>query len=330
MAGDLDWILKAAIATQDTAHRSFVRGKPELRPKDDGLTLAVLGCGTMGTAVLGGILDSLESTESSGTNVSEKTPLRLPTRFNACVKSARGASRVHSELDRYNANLQVFENDNLTAIQEADVILLACEPHGLEHLLQAEGMNKALAGKLLISILAGVSQQRLHDILAKRDCQCTIVRAMPNTAAAVRESMTVIASQNPPLPEDTVELLDWIFTRIGKVVHLPESNMNAGTALCGAGPAFCALVVESLAAGAIRMGLPREEAYTMAAQVMKGTSGLLQKGEHPALLREKVCTPGGGTIAGLQVLEEGAVRGTISKAIGETARVAGHLGQIER
>lgn len=77
------------------------------------------------------------------------------------------------------------------------------------------------------------------------------------------------------------------------------------------------------------MGIPRHEAYTIVAQVMRGTTGLLQHGEHPALLRDKVCTPGGGTVAGLQVLEEGAVRGTISRAVEESAKVVGRGGRKE-
>lgn len=78
------------------------------------------------------------------------------------------------------------------------------------------------------------------------------------------------------------------------------------------------------------MGIPRHEAYTMVAQVMRGTTGLLQQhGEHPALLRDKVCTPGGGTVAGLQVLEDGAVRGAISRAVEESAKVVGRGGRKE-
>ena len=325
MTDNLDWILKSALATQDSAHQSWLRTKPELRPKDGGLTLTVLGCGTMGVAILSGLLESLQSEESSPKTPAERLPSRLPSRFNACVRSSQSAKRVQSELDKYNANLHVFENDNVSAVKEADVILLACEPHAVDEVLGADGMKEALEGKLLISVLGGVSQKRLHEAI--HPATCTIVRAMPNTAAAVRESMTVIVTSNPPLPEETTDLVAWIFTRIGKIVYLPESNIDAGTALCGAGPAFCALMAESMAAGAIRMGIPREEAYTMVAQVMRGTSGLLQQGEHPALLRDKVCTPGGGTVAGLQVLEEGAVRGTISKAVGEAANAAGQLGR---
>nr|POF14372.1 pyrroline-5-carboxylate reductase [Quercus suber] len=150
---------------------------------------------------------------------------------------------------------------------------------------------------------------------------------MPNTAAAVRESMTVIANSSPPLPAETSSLITWIFSRIGRTVNLPSNLMDVSTALCGSGPAFAALVLESLVAGAVAMGLPRDEAYTMAAQTMRGTTGLVLGGEHPAILRDKVSTPGGCTIGGLLVLEEGMVRGTVSKAVREATVVASQLGQ---
>lgn len=311
--------------------------------------MTILGCGTMGTAILSGILASLvqsaETMDNDKSSPAERIPSRLPSRFYACVHSARGAKRVHDELDKYNANLHVFENDNVSAVKDSDVVLLACEPHVVDDVLgvAATGMQEALQGKLLISVLGGVSEHRLHQIIqgdsssssTSKDSKgtssssCTIVRAMPNTAAAIRESMTVIVTSNPPVPEETADLVSWIFTRIGQIIYLPESHIDASTALCGSGPAFCALVAESMASGAIRMGIPRLEAYTMVAQVMRGTTGLLQHGEHPALLRDKVCTPGGGTVAGLQVLEEGAVRGTISRAVEESAKVVGRAGRKE-
>ena len=201
-------------------------------------------------------------------------------------------------------------------------------------------MREALKGKLLISICAGVPVGQIEEALygeteearlanghAQSFDRCKIVRVMPNTAALVRESMTVIASSTPPLPAEMQELTTWIFTRIGRVVHLPPSMMDVSTALCGSGPAFLALMMESLADGAVAMGLPRAEAQLMAAQTMRGTAGIVLNGEHPALVREKVSTPGGCTIGGLLVLEEGRVRGTVAKCVREATVVASQLGQ---
>lgn len=340
-----DWILKETLSVQQKALMDFVNGHAANGAKegDGGLTLTVLGCGTMGIAILGGILDSLSSLHVqdhvsnpapsvSGTATpAEPTPQRLPNKFNACVRRHESAKRIKKELEAYAAykQLTIYEKDNLGPVQQADVILLCCKPQMVGDILRSDGMREALAGKLLISICAGVTEQQIDSILPTNTSapHCTIVRAMPNTAAAVRESMTVVANSDPPLPAETNSLITWIFTRIGRVVHLPSNNMDACTALCGSGPAFVSLMLESLAAGAIAMGLPREESYLMAAQTMRGTTGLLLGGEHPAILRDKVSTPGGCTIGGLLVLEEGRVRGTVAKAVREATVVASQLGQ---
>ena len=212
-------------------------------------------------------------------------------------------------------------------------MLLACKPYNLSAVLQEKGIREALAGKLLISILAGVSVSQIENTIytgasiIHGDNHCRIVRVMPNTAALIRESMTVIATSNPPLPQSLETLVSWIFTRIGRVVHLPPALMDASTALCGSGPASFALMLEAMADGAVAMGLPRAEAQLMAAQTMRGTAGLVLNGEHPAMLREKVSTPGGCTIGGLLVLEEGSLRGTVARSVREATVVASQLGK---
>lgn len=287
----------------------------------------------MGIAILSGIMDSLqESTQSSS---STDTPQRLPSSFTACVRSDKSVKRVEKELSQYKAPLKILQNDNVTATRDADIILLGCKPYMVKDVLSAEGIKDALKGKLLISILAGVPAEQIEGILypglSRQEILdqggCTVVRAMPNTCSKVRESMTVIGTTSPPLSSEQNALVNWIFTRIGKVSSLPPANMDAATALCGSGPAFMALVMEAMADGGVAMGIPRAEANMMAAQVMRGTTGLVQDGEHPAILREKVSTPGGCTIGGLLVLEEGCVRGTVSRAVREATVVASQLGK---
>ena len=247
--------------------------------------------------------------------------------------------RVKKELGGLTSDLTVYQNENLKGVQQADVVLLACKPYNLFTVLKKDGMQDALAGKLLISILGGVSVEQIEETIYGPDSQkpsstgsdsdgrCRIVRAMPNTAALIRQSMTVIASSSPPLPSHWQRLITWMFTRVGRVTTMPPAQMDASTALCGSGPASCALVLEALADGALAMGIPRAEAQIMAAQTMKGAAELVLSGEHPALLREKVSTPGGCTIGGLLVLEEGAVRGTVARSVREATVVASQLGK---
>lgn len=241
------------------------------------------------------------------------------------------ANRISTALGPLQSSLEILISNNLQGVRSASVVLLACKPQHLRNVLSDPGIAQALRGKFLISILAGVPVTQIQDVLRTVDPdppeQCTVVRVMPNTAALIRESMTVIATSVPPLPKDLYALVTWMFTSIGRVVHLPATTMDVSTALCGSGPAFFALMLESMADGAVAMGLPRAEAQLMAAQTMKGCAGLVLHGEHPAMVREKVCTPGGCSIGGLMVLEEGKVRGTLARGVREATVVAAELGK---
>jgi pyrroline-5-carboxylate reductase len=297
----------------------------------------------MGIAILSGILSSLYELQGngvakptllqssqSGTNTPsiEELPTRLPSRFIACVRRPESAKKVKQALAAHMKAITTVQNDNVNAVNEADVILLGCKPYMVNDILTEAGMREALKGKLLISICAGVPVTQIEEILyGEGERECKVVRAMPNTASGIRESMTVIATSVPPLPPQVSALVTWIFKRIGDVVHLPASTMDASTALCGSGPAFFALMLEATIDGAVAMGLPRAEAQRMAAQTMRGAAGLVLAGEHPALLRDKVSTPGGCTIGGLLVLEEGRVRGTVARAVREATVVASQLGK---
>ncbi|KHN99537.1 pyrroline-5-carboxylate reductase [Metarhizium album ARSEF 1941] len=312
-----------------------------MSPQYGDFTMTVLGCGTMGIAILNGILTSLaeingpQATSSSASTPGEERPQALPSRFIACVRSAESAKRVKAALREHSTMVKVVQNENLAAVQQAQVVLLSCKPYMVNNVLGEPGMADALEGKLLISVCAGITAEHMEMALhgsvpttsPADDGRCRVVRAMCNTAALIRESMTVIGMSDPPLPPDMKTLVTWIFKRIGDVVYLPSNNMDASTALCGSSPAMFALMLEAAIDGAVAMGLPRAEAQRMATQSMRGTTGLVQSGEHPALLREKVCTPGGCTIGGLLVLEEGRARGTISRAIREATVVASQLGK---
>lgn len=300
--------------------------------------------GTMGIAILNGILTSLSEMHaakplatpcSSGISTpAEELPQGLPARFIACVRSPEGVQRVKAAL-RDHAAVKVVQKDNLAAVQQAQIVLVACKPYVVNDVLSQDGMADALRGKLLISICAGITDKHMETAIygdapplgPDQEGRVRIVRAMCNTAALIRESMTVIGLPDPPLPPQTKAIVTWIFKRVGDVVYLPTSAMDASTALVGSAPAMFALVLEAAIDGAVAMGLPRAEAQKMATQAMRGATGLVQAGEHPAILREKVSTPGGCTIGGLLVLEEGGVRGSVSRAIREATCVASQLGQ---
>ncbi|OQO13762.1 hypothetical protein B0A48_01993 [Cryoendolithus antarcticus] len=337
MARDLapDWILQGALAEQDKSAQWFKQKLANMTTENSadrakGLALTVIGCGTLGTAILGGIFEFLDAGKTVD-KTDDDTPARLPTIFNACVRSDSSAARIRKELGNYKTPINVRQNDNVAATKEADVIILGCKPYATASILGNDDMRNALQGKLLISILAGVPETQISLILypsgIPKEGACTIIRAMPNTAASIRESMTVLSTPTPAPPADQLTLTTWIFSRIGRVSTLAPNLMDAATALCGSGPAFTAVFIESLALGAIAMGIPKESAYEMAAQTVRGMSGLVLGGEHPALARDRVSSPGGCTVGGLVVLEEGGLRGTVSRAVREATVVASQLGE---
>jgi pyrroline-5-carboxylate reductase len=292
----------------------------------------------MGIAIMGGVMSSLADLKTKSilrasdptSTTQDIEPERLPSKFIACDTWKPAEEKVKAALSHYNFPLTTLTNENVKGASQADILLLSCKPHGFKDILGEKGMREALAGKILVSILAGVTQPQIEEFLYPEglpENACRIVRVMPNTASFVRESMSVIQTSTPPLTPTQHKLVAWIFSAIGRVVTLPPHLMDVSTALCGSGPAFFALVLEAAADGAVAMGLPREEAKIMAAQTMRGTTGLvLDGGEHPAILRDKVSTPGGCTIGGLLVLEEGGVRGAVSRAVREATVVASQLG----
>lgn len=270
----------------------------------------------------------------------ESKRLFPPTAYIATCRSDSAANRIKNAVDSVSAEskLEIIQNDNVTACEKADIIILGCKPYMVAGILRVPGMQDALRGKLLISICAGVTSDAIESAIygdyGAAGIRCTIVRVMPNTAAGIRQSMTVLATPAVPIDEGYSKLIETLFKCVGEVVWLPPNLMDASTALCGSGPAFFLLLLEAAIDGGVAMGLPRAEATKMAAQTMKGACmGVLgdedqgREPVHPAVLKDRVTTPGGCTIGGLMVLEDGAARGTVAKAIRAATVVASKLGQ---
>ncbi|GAA5977222.1 hypothetical protein JCM5350_003261 [Sporobolomyces pararoseus] len=311
--------------------------------------LCVLGCGTMGIAVLSGIIDNLSApkdTSSSRSSLDESAPstpmgsliidpntnpASLPDRFIATVNRIESMKKLKKVFNNLEGSLgktvQVRQaSENVKSVQESDVVLLCCKPQLAGHLLLEKGMSQALEGKLLISILAGTTIGMMREWVPE---SCTVVRSMPNTPSKIREGMTVVSSLSPSNPQTPVQrdILMALFTPLGKCRFMDEKHFDAVTAVCGSGPAFVCLVLEAMADGGVMMGLPRGEALELAAQTMQGAARMvLQTGIHPAALKDSVTTPGGCTIAGLLALEDGKVRSTVARCIQATTEHAAGLG----
>ncbi|MBN2797901.1 MAG: pyrroline-5-carboxylate reductase [Deltaproteobacteria bacterium] len=265
-------------------------------------SLAVLGCGTIGSAVIRGVL-AAELMPAAAIRATRRHPER--------------AAALSKEL-----GIAVLL-DSVAAAREAEVVLLGVKPQDIEGLLTLPGMAEATAGKLLISVAAGV---RLEQLIRWAP-EAHPLRAMPNTPARIREGMTVLSPASS-VQERELAQARALFEAVGRVRVLDERYMDAVTSLAGSGPAFAAVILEAFADGGVMMGLPREVAMELAAQMMQGTARLvLQTGEHPAALKDLVTTPAGSTIAGLLTMEDGRIRSTLARTIQEAAKVAAKLGQ---
>ncbi|MEI6031091.1 MAG: pyrroline-5-carboxylate reductase [Synechococcaceae cyanobacterium ELA739] len=262
-------------------------------PASGNVDLGVIGLGRMAQAL---VLPLIEA------------GLIAPERLIAVVATEASAQRLHQ------AHQLAVGTDPLQAWQ-APVVLLAVKPQQLEGVAEALAAAMPLAAearpRLLISVLAGVTLARLQRLFPG----CLIVRAVPNTPCLVRAGLTGLA-WGEGLSAEQQQWVRGLFARVGEVLELPESQLDAFLALTSSGPAFVALVVEAMADGAVAAGLPRPLAAHLAHRTLAGTASLLHERElHPGQLKDMVTSPAGTTIAGLRQLERAGLRSALIEAV---------------
>lgn len=214
-------------------------------------------------------------------------------------------------------------NDNAELVRRCSTIVLAIKPQIVKKVL-AGLQEVAGRDKLFISILAGVSTTTIEELLGGTP---RVIRAMPNTPALVGAGAAAICAGQYAEADDPALALQ-LFELVGTVVQVEEGQLDAVTGLSGSGPAFVYTFIEALAAGGVQEGLRLDVAHALAVQTVLGAAQLVkQSGEHPALLREKVCSPGGTTIAAIRVLEERGLRATMMDAVGAATRRSKELGE---
>ena len=223
------------------------------------------------------------------------------------------ANRSPEKAERLAAELGGEAVDNRRAAQEAQVLFLAVKPQLLPGMY--EGIREVLESRrdrfVLVSMVAGWSLERLRKELGPWPC----VRVMPNIPVAVGGGVTLLCADASVSGEEKA-LVRELLAASGLVSELEESLLDAATGVTGCGPAFAAMFAEALADGAVACGLPRALALTYAAGMLKGTAELLLSGgEHPAQLKDRVCSPGGSTIQGVRKLEEGGFRAAVMDAV---------------
>ena len=266
----------------------------------EGMKITLIGCGNMGSAILSGLI-------KSGVK---------PDCITAADASAAARERAAEKFGI------MTSDDNAAAAKDADVILLAVKPQYLKPVL-ADVRNVIRPEQLVLSIVAGVHIAALREGLGGHE---KIVRAMPNTPALIGKGITGF-SPAPAVTAEEKETAAAILHSLGMAEELPEHLLDAVTAVSGSGPAHVFLFIEAMADAAVLEGMPRDQAYRFAAAAVEGSAAMvLESGEHPGVLKDRVTSPAGTTIEALRILEQGAFRGTVIEAVHACAERSRELG----
>lgn len=266
--------------------------------------IGIVGAGVMGQSIIKGLL-AKKAVD--------------PSQLWAAVRTEKSRQKTAASLENAIPVLTQFESE----LAKTDVLILCVKPTGLSNLLATLKKQNLPEKTLIISIVSGHMLNSMESVLSQSN---PVIRAMPNTPMMVGEAITVI-SPGTHVSENHLALAQAIFQQVGEVLDLDEQYLDAVTALSGAGPAYVYLMMEALADGGVRVGLPRDVALKLVCQTMKGASAMVQQlGRHPAALRDDVTTPAGCTIGGLLVMEDGKIRSTLARAVEEATNIASHLG----
>jgi pyrroline-5-carboxylate reductase len=217
--------------------------------------------------------------------------------------------------------------DNTAAVEAADVVVLAVKPQILPRVLD-EIAGTITADKLVVSVAAGVPIEAIEAHLQQRS---RIVRVMPNTPALVQAGAAALVPGAHATEQD-LGVVKQIFDSVGKTVVLDDEGlMDAITGLSGSGPAYIFVIIDAMADAGVRVGLSRDVSLALAAQTVLGAAKMLiETGEHPGALKDKVTSPGGTAIAGLHTLEQGGLRTTLINAVEAATRRSRELGEQAR
>lgn len=261
--------------------------------------IAILGAGNIGCSIANGL-------ETSGTFQMKRITL---------------TRRRIEKLDSYKEKGFQVSSDNIKAVKSSDIILLCVEPHQLTHLLQEIAPVLDIKKHLLISVVSGA---KISAIAEKLHGNQPIVRAMPNTAIAIGESMTCICAE--AIFASALEVTKAIFDTVGQTQVIREEQMTSATALCACGIAFFLRAIRAASQGGIEIGFHSNESLAMATQTAKGAAALLgAMHNHPEYEIDKVTTPKGCTISGLNQMEHGGFSSAMIKGILTSAEKAEKL-----
>ena len=282
------------------------------------MKIGFIGGGKMAAALIKGVL---------------KSGLCKPEDITVSDVHAPSAEKLRSETG------VAIAASNADVVSASDAIILAVKPGDaiaaiqgvttqqtgspMRWASQGGGTGGSAGGKLLISIVAGLSIRSIEQATGDK---FRVIRVMPNTPALVLSGASAFALGTQASEEDA-KIAESIFGGVGVAVQVKEALLDTVTGLSGSGPAYVYTVIEALADGGVLMGLPRELALQLAAKTVAGAAEMvLQSGLHPAVLRDQVTSPGGTTIAGIEALEAGGLRASLIAAVRAATERATALG----
>lgn len=251
--------------------------------------IGFLGCGSMAECILSGLV---------------KNGTVPPANVYVCNRTASTVTRL---CETY----KVSGADAVELAQKSDIIMLGVKPYGITSMLDVIGSH-VTAEKVVVSMAAGVPIEAMQKHVP---AGTKIIRVMPNVPSFVGCGMTSVTPNAAVTPEE-LELVVKLFESIGKASVVAESAIHGVISVCGSSPAYVFMFMEALADGAVRGGIPRKQAYEMAAQAVLGSAMMmLETGKSPGELKDMVCSPGGTTIEAVRFLEKGGMRSSVIEAM---------------
>lgn len=265
------------------------------------MKIGFIGAGAIAEALLGGILEK---------QIAAPADVFL---------SDHKAQRCQYLMDKYQVKAFVGAE---TFLPEVDVLFLAIKPQVAKTAIE-EIYEQVPAKTIVVSVVAGLSTEVLEQYFVKQP----VIRVMPNTPVSVGEGMSALALGKNATMNDG-QIIENLFNAVGKAIVVKESAMDAVTGLSGSGPGYAFVIIDALADAGVMAGLPRQAAITLAAQTLLGAAKMvLTTNEHPAVLRDKVTSPAGTTIAGIRVLEQSGVRAALIDAVQAAADKSKAMGK---
>ncbi len=264
--------------------------------------IGFIGAGNMASAMMNGLIKA-EIVEKNSIYVSDLDEQKI----NILKEQGVNASTKNKEV-----------------IDNSDIIIVAVKPNIYPIVLKDIATTTTNQGLIIVTIAPGLSIEYVKSFF---EFDVKVVRTMPNTPALVGEGMTVTCYESPVTKEE-YELVNMIFTSIGKVESLDEKYMNEVVAVNGSSPAYVYIMIEAMADAAVMRGIPRDMAYRLVSQSVLGSAKMvLETEEHPAKLKDMVCSPGGTTIQAVYELEKSGFRASLMNAMESCTEKAITLGK---